>query len=288
MMTSSDFYENYLLLANKQKKGEHNFVFYENSDKLAVIVDPRYDELMESVINNFMYFMNPKGWNLMVVSHSMYEAQIKQNHPYCTFCMISESLIYYKNNVPNITIYTYNSIFWNIDFWEMMPSNQIAIFQKDCVMFNMFDDIFLEYDYGGANVYLDNFLTYFNGGINGGFSLRKKEKMIECLKKVNLEIINKHKESLCSFYQEQFYIFNYINEDVFFLWACEILRFKMPDVFHRKKLSIEFEEELVNTDDSNLMPCVYHGWHHNYHSINYALKFLMNSSYFTVAGGSMG
>jgi hypothetical protein len=80
---------------------------------------------------------------------------------------------------------------------------------------------------------------------------------------------------------EEPFLFNIINEDVFFVWACEILKFKMPDIFHRKKLSIEFELELTQNEvNSNLHPCVYHGWHHNYHSLNYALNFLISSQYF--------
>jgi hypothetical protein len=149
-------------------------------------------------------------------------------------------------------------------------------------MFKMFDDIFLEYDFAGANYYIPKHLTFFNGGINGGFSLRKKNKMIECLTKVNIEMINNYKTVMSDFFKiEEPFLFNIINEDVFFVWACEILKFKMPDIFHRKKLSIEFELELTQNEvNSNLHPCVYHGWHHNYHSLNYALNFLISSQYF--------
>jgi hypothetical protein len=163
----------------------------------------------------------------------------------------------------------------------MINSNHIAIFQKDCIMFNMFDDIFLEYDFGGANYYLTTHLTFFNGGVNGGFSLRKKDKMIECLKKVNLEIINKYKREMSTLFCQPIFLFKNINEDVFFVWACEILKFKIPDVFHRKKLAIEFEIEIHNNNNNNkLSPSVYHGWHHNYHSVYYASQFLTKSEYF--------
>ena len=40
------------------------------------------------------------------------------------------------------------------------------------------------------------------------------------------------------------YTIENINEDIFFSFACEILQKKIPDIEHRKKLSIEFEEPI--------------------------------------------
>jgi len=60
-MTSSELYK-YSLLENTIYKGfspEYN----NGTNKLAIIIDPRYDALMEAVIANFMYCMNPFGWN---------------------------------------------------------------------------------------------------------------------------------------------------------------------------------------------------------------------------------
>ena len=65
-MSSGELYKR-ALLENTIYKGfdvKHN----RGSDKLAIIIDPRYDDLMEAVIENFMYLMNPLGWNLLVVS----------------------------------------------------------------------------------------------------------------------------------------------------------------------------------------------------------------------------
>jgi hypothetical protein len=46
-------------------------------------------------------------------------------------------------------------------------------------------------------------------------------------------------------------------EDIYFSWACEYLRLKIPDPFHRSFLSIEA--------DMNTETCVFHGWQHTYH-----------------------
>jgi hypothetical protein len=73
-----------------------------------------------------------------------------------------------------------------------------------------------------------------------------------------------------------------INEDIFFTFACEILQKKMPDIEHRKRLSIEFEETIYYDilPTPNNIPAVYHGWNKNYHSIDIAKYFISN--YFTI------
>lgn len=278
--SSGCLYEKILLKSNK--KVEVNL--YEKSNKVAVIVDPRYDELMEAVINNFMYYMNPKGWNLMIVSSKKYKNKIMETYPKCIFIEIDETLIYYKNEIPNITINAYNSIFLNIDFWRIIPFENIAIFQKDCVMFKYFDEMFLEYDYCGANVYIEDYITFYNGSMNGGFSLRKKNKMIECLENVTLTIINEYIKKMmeCNNLNTRKTTFSYVsknsyvNEDVFFLWSCEILKFKIPDVENRKRLAIEYEPNINNS----FSPAVYHGLLHDYHNVDVAIKFLLKSEYF--------
>jgi hypothetical protein len=309
------------------------------SDKLAIIIDPRFDKLMENVIKNFMFFMRPQGWNLMVISHPIYENIIREIFPYCIFGKIEDDLIYFnENNIPNLTINTYNRILLSTYFWNSLPGEHIAIFQKDCIMYKMFDDIFLTYDFAGANTYLPKVQSIFNGMMNGGFSLRKKSTMIECLTKINCNIINNYinimKQLLSSPTNENAHEFNGLketetksslnlsernvdefenhrtfeerdaikcspewnegecqveewnmenmNEDIFFTFACEILQKKMPDMEHRKRLSIEFEESIYFNivPNENNIPAVYHGWNKNYHSIDAAKYFMSFSPYF--------
>ena len=73
-----------------------------------------------------------------------------------------------------------------------------------------------------------------------------------------------------------------MNEDIFFTFACEILQKKMPDMEHRKRLSIEFEESIYFNivPNENNIPAVYHGWNKNYHSIDAAKYFMSFSPYF--------
>ena len=50
----------------------------------------------------------------------------------------------------------------------------------------------MSYDFAGANTYFPHIQTFFNGMINGGFSLRKKTAMIECCQKINCDVINNY------------------------------------------------------------------------------------------------
>ena len=181
IMNSIQIYETvFLNLYNDTefKKTQH-IAYYPNSTKTAVIVDSRFNTLMESVIRNFMYFLSPHEWNLCIVSYSGYEKQIKSIFPNCIFKEMDEKYIFFKDNIPNISISSYNKIFLDVDFWKELPGEHFLFFQTDCIMYKMFDDSFLEYDYCGANYY--NEQSVFYGGLNGGCSLRKKKAMMECI-----------------------------------------------------------------------------------------------------------
>jgi hypothetical protein len=95
----------------------------------------------------------------------------------------------------------------NITFWESIPAEKILIFQSDsavCSLSPYFLELFLIYDYIGAawrwNVFDDNILRFLSGsskrpkkstvisweengffGGNGGFSIRSRSSMIECV-----------------------------------------------------------------------------------------------------------
>ena len=164
----------YGLLKNERIKNTP-IVFHSRSNKLAVIIDPRFDDMMEAVIRNFMYYMNPKGWNLLVISWSGHRNAITGMFPNCIFGEIDDNLI--CKDSPNITIDTYNKILMSVEFWKSLPADHVVIFQKDCIMFKMFPDYFTLYDFSGANWYTQN-NTIFNDGINGGFSIRNRSTMI--------------------------------------------------------------------------------------------------------------
>jgi hypothetical protein len=235
----SEIYESVLHLFSEKIKPTQEILYYENSDKVAVIIDPRYDALMEAVIRQHMFFLNRHGWNLLVISHASHADQIRADFPNCIFMTIDESLIYYRDGKPNITLTSYNNIMLNLDFWKIVPSENILIFQKDCFMYKMFDEKFLEYDYVGARAplcVLENDKTMYL--MNGGLSFRKKTAMIDCLQHCSFEQIYE-KIDMKKIIDTK-YLFNK-SEDIFFSLACPFLHKNMPPFDEIPFFSIEGE-----------------------------------------------
>lgn len=275
---SINLYKNAFKKLSEDKNfiNENKIIKHENSDKIAVIIDPRFDDDMEIVIRNFMYFMNPLGWNLLISSYSGYENEIKSKFPNCIFIPISNNLIYFDNeNKPNIYVNTYNDILLSLDFWNLMPGKYVTIFQKDCIMFRMFPDYFYQqFDFCGANYYNEKYTSFYYGGINGGFSIRNRNTMIECLQKVTWDDIYKYRKDMNEKYKlSKNEKMDANNEDIFFTHACEILFKRVPDNIHRTALTIE-------ENDVNTITCVYHGWNKGHHDKKFANMLLENSDFF--------
>ena len=265
-----EIYETVLHRFCEKIKPTQQIKYHENSDKTAVIIDPRYNDLMEDVIRQHMYFLNACGWNLLIISHPKYEERIKNDFPNCLLYFIDEKMITYKEDIPNITIDGYNSILLNLDFWTNLPTETILIFQTDCFMYKMFDDTFLEYDFlGASNVIclLENNTQYL--GINGGLSLRKKTAMIDCILKLDFQNIYKIIEKQNIVIEKEHNLYKQ-NEDIFFSLACEFLGKKLIPYNDRKMFSIEAEY--------NIDTCFHHGWNKSYHTQNMTMEILASTS----------
>jgi hypothetical protein len=258
-------YTMFMSLVNDKPWIERNPVyFYPESKKTAVIIDPRYDVLMEAVIRNFMYFMNPEGWNLRIVSYSGYKDQILRDFPNCQFDAIDENQIRIdEKGIPNITIDYYNSLCTSLSFWEKM-TEKVVIFQKDCIMFRMFPSYFINYDFAGANFYGAVSPRY--GGLNGGFSLRTRSAMIDCIRHVSAIRMYAYNPAIVSDKDK-------LNEDVFFTHACEILHKLVPDPIHRAFFAIE--------NDYNEQTAVFHGWDKYTKHPDFMAKMLIQSPLFS-------
>jgi hypothetical protein len=244
-----------------------------NPDKIAVIVDPRYDELMEAVIMNFMHFMVPEGWLFMIGTAGQYKEKVLKRFPQSIFLNIDTSLLYYdENKNPNLTIDNYNAIFCSKDLWNKIPCENIAIFQKDCVMYRMFSEEWpLKYAYSGAYYYTEE-TSLKNGVINGGFSLRKKSAMLDCIKHVTWEMIEVYRKNIYSCHE--YLPVKKCNEDVFFTYACEILQYPIAPISIRKQLAIESEYYQGTS--------VFHGWNKvGYQNEEWAKKILSLSPLFS-------
>ena len=264
---TAELCEHYLKYAFENRSKTECFFNYQDSDKIAGIIEPRFDEITEHVIYNFMHFLNPLGFNLIVISYAGYHNIIQQKLPYAFVYDISEQHINIDSaGIPNISIASYNAILMDPEFWQVLPGKTILIFQRDCIMFRPFSDHYLLYDFAGANYYL-NMAPLF-GGINGGFSIRNREAMLECIEKVSWDDIATYRE-----FHKLTEEITAKHEDVFFTHACEILHKIVPDKYSRTFLCVE--------TDMNESTAVHHGWNKNYISRDHLSRLLAYSPLFS-------
>ena len=158
---------------------------------VAVIVEPREHEFLVPVVNNIID--NVPEYTKIQIFHGTKNLDYIKKH--FGNQIKSNKIILTNLNVENLTIKDYNLLLTSSNFWNNIDGEHILIFQTDSCMcsksINKIED-FLKYDYVGAPWKDPN---YPNNGGNGGFSLRKKSKM--------LEIITNHK-------------YNNENEDLYF------------------------------------------------------------------------
>jgi hypothetical protein len=219
------------------------------SDKNAVIVEPRNHKCLEGVVRNVMYNLG-SDWNLTIFAHD--EKWIQNLFPDWRFTL---NIL----QVNNLSVEQYNQLLKSKDFWKKIDGEHILIFQTDSIINNNTKykiDEFLEYPLIGG---IYNFRRKFNCpplidgyiqadialdqpsidlcstphrhfSICGGFSLRKKKIMLECIKyvtKSDILIFRRDHEMDNSYFE---YILE-ISEDSFFSHAIEILGYDLPNIY---------------------------------------------------------
>lgn len=235
--------EKYLDTQNQNSKNNY-FNYTEECDHVAVIIEPRKHKWLEYVIRNVMYNL-PDDWNLHIFTYDI--DHVKELFPHCTFKTT-------KIDSDNFSPSEYNALVKSIDFWNKIDEEHVLIFQTDSIIMNKMNNLdeFLHFSFiGGLYYYItsETLLKQYPGkivghirnpnqinpifqihlanspikhySINGGFSLRKKSAMIECIKKItDNDIVNYRKKyymNMLSFFGQN------IGEDLYFQHALEIL-----------------------------------------------------------------
>lgn len=145
----------------------------------AVIVEPREHPALHFVLNNACENLS-SDWNILVFNGEKNENFvnniIQKISPEYRAIIKTITL-----PIQNLTIPEYNRLLTSKKFYDQIPTEIFLIFQTDsmiCPNSNIQVDEFFEYDYVGAP------WEHLNGTVgNGGFSLRRKSKMVEILEK---------------------------------------------------------------------------------------------------------
>jgi hypothetical protein len=140
----------------------------------AVIVEPRCHRALSFVLQNILTNL-PDEWSILIVHGQTNKDYVET--------IIQNELVPFQNriltpiqlNVDNLTIKQYNAILMSQSFYYCIPTETFLVFQTDTVILEKNKSLlssFLKYDYVGA--------PWRTGNVgNGGFSLRKKSKMLE-------------------------------------------------------------------------------------------------------------
>jgi len=213
----ANYLENFI-----KKINEYNPVLPNNSDYYAVIVEPRINPKMLSIIINHLYFLNNNDsnikWGLQV-----FHGVDNQDFTYDILKDI-KNVDFVNTGVKDFTKIEYNQYMKSYEFWKQVKGKKILTFQTDTLLMRCGIDDFLKFDYIGAP-WTKPKENKFIG--NGGLSLRTKEVM--------LDISNKHKD-----YEPRW-------EDIFFVkWLNDnqlpnietAMRFSVENLYHPKPFGL--------------------------------------------------
>jgi hypothetical protein len=186
-----------------------------DTDKFCVIVEPRNNPLLISVIKNFMFLLQTRGWGLIVFHGSKNETMVRDAF------VEWPNVIMYNMNVVNLNVGSYSNLLMTGEFWRRLLDygcKHALIFQMDTILLNPELDAFLEYDYVGAP-----WANGFRGGVsgNGGLSLRNVEKMLTIAETSPI-----NHGQLCF-------------EDVFFSYWCKEKGYHVPTREIASRFSVE-------------------------------------------------
>jgi hypothetical protein len=161
----------------------------------------------------------------------------------------------------------------NDKFWNNFKGDKLLLYQEDTYLFHA-DNIeqFLKYDYVGASWPVNQDDNSYGVG-NGGFSLRDRKKMIECIRKVDPNKDIKLGQSTINFMRASNN--DYIPEDVFF--SKSMIDFNIGKVAPR---------EIANKFSQETQKCVNPIGGHNFWLANngktFYINLLLDNEYFKI------
>ncbi len=153
----------------------------------TVLIEFRKFSHLEFLLRNTI--IKFPSWSHTVVCGNLNEDFIRKM---CTdICKDNESSIkIVKLDIDNLTPSDYSSLLSTKNFWENFTGEKLLVYQEDTMLFHNKITPFLQYDYVGAP-WPPNQNDNSYGVGNGGFSLRSKSKMLECIDKVNIAEIER-------------------------------------------------------------------------------------------------
>jgi hypothetical protein len=167
---------------------ENNYI---KSKYTAIIVEPREHPALEYVLLNILNNLN-EDWSVVLLhgnKNIYYVYQIIAKHSH-----IARRIDIFNLGIDNLNRMEYSDMFFDERFYNFIPTEMFLVFQTDSMIIpenkdKIYD--FINYDYVGGPWPETNGEVPLQVG-NGGFSLRRKSKMLELLSHKDAEYL-KHK-----------------------------------------------------------------------------------------------
>ena len=140
----------------------------------AVIIEPRCHKALHFVLNNIGKNLSNEWSILLIIGNN----NVKYVHE-CLKRLPTYRICVHQLNINDLTIPEYNQLLVTPYLYSLIPTETFLLFQTDSMILKENKDninLFLNYDYVGA--------PWSDGVGNGGFSLRKKSKMLEIIHQV--------------------------------------------------------------------------------------------------------
>lgn len=243
----SEYIKDYAILLKEQYK-YHRCMYHRNDSnniKAAVIVEPRKHDLLVETINNVMSYLG-LSWNVYVVTHEDTNSWLLEH--------FDKSIDIFNIPLRSLDMRAYNELFLSEIFWNLFKEEHILIFQTDSCIMNSNVNIhdFLHFPFIGGYYFYFQFdqkedsvagyvapvftdqsnIIHLNNSpsvafsINGGFSLRQRSKMLECIRKITVvDIIEQRKKHNMN---NKYFEMCVMGEDIFFQNALDILGYPIP------------------------------------------------------------
>jgi len=145
----------------------------------AIIVEPRKHRALSYVLNNILTNLS-NDWNV-VVCHGTQNLEFINDIISRNLDKFKDRITLHNLGVENMTVWEYNKLLTTPSFYDYIPTEMFLVFQTDSIIIPKYAfliNAFLKYDYVGAPWQNDGKIG------NGGFSLRRKSKMLEIIEKV--------------------------------------------------------------------------------------------------------
>lgn len=176
----------------------------------VVLVEPRTHKALEFVVQNLLENLSSE-WTMILYHGNLnlaFVTDIRNRSPF------KERIQLVGLPCDNLTREQYSNLMMrSFEFYSYIQTEYFLVAQTDSMILNkhLLNEFLFKYDYVGA--------PWTNHRVgNGGFSLRRKSKMIEIMEKQN---------------------FNYhLPEDVYFS-QCKVVKVSLPNYETAKRFSIE-------------------------------------------------